>query len=225
MSEQQAQFWTPREAMPQPKRQTNRTLIRSVSNSQHEILNWIQLLYCPGGFDLDCTYRIGGLYRNGVVTPRWKMDIAPRTRDTIPADVTALPFKSGSLKAIIFDPPFFAAGSTKSNLRMKYGGFKTMDALWDMYRLSLQEIYRVLRIGGVLVFKCQDSVYGRKQYLVHADIIKYAQSINFYAQDLFVSLASHVAIAWNHGRQVHARKFHCYFIVFEKKRRFIKTLD
>lgn len=225
MTEHQAHFWTAQELAPKTDRHTNKTLIRTVSDSQHEILTWIQQLYCPGGFDLDCTYRIGGLYRNGVPRPKWKMDIAPRTRDTMPADVTALPFRNGVFSAVIFDPPFFATSSKKGTLRVKYGGFENMDELWRMYRSAMDEMSRVLRIGGVLVFKCQDSIYGRKQYLVHADIIRYAQSINFYARDLFISLANHVPIGWNHHRQHHARKFHCYFLVFEKKRRHIKTLE
>ncbi len=208
-----------------PKRLTNRHLIRSVSDCQFEILRWITRLYCPNGFDLDCTYRVGGFYKAGVPAPRLKMDIAPRTRKIMPADVRHLPFKPECLQSVVFDPPFLPAGSKTCRLRQKYGAFENMRQLWRMYTTAMQEIARVLKPNGVLVFKCQDSVCGRTQYLVHADIIRFAQRINLYPKDLFIKLASHVPIGWNQHTQQHARKTHCYFIVFIKKRRRITRIE
>lgn len=208
-----------------PVKINNRRLIRSVSGSQLEIFFWIRALYCPHGFDLDCTYGKGNFYRTGIEEPRYKLDIFPRSRDTLPGDSTALPFKSNSFKSVVFDPPFFPYGGEQCQIKFKYGGFNSIDELWQMYRGSLNEIHRILKPQGILVFKCQDFICGRQQFLIHADIIKYAQHINFYPKDIFISLRDHVAIGHNHHNQKHSRKFHCYFIIFEKKIRTVRKLS
>ena len=206
------------------RRPRNTDLIRSVSYSQHEILGWIQNLYGIRRFDLDCTYNRGRFYRHGIQVPRFKMDLRPMARDVIPADATAMPFKSESLKSIIFDPPFFPGGGKDADIRYKYSAMDSLDHMWSTYRQAIRESWRVLSPQGYLVFKCQDFIHGRQQFLIHTDIIQYARSINFYPRDLFVCLATHVPIAWNHNSQHHARKFHSYFIVFQKKVRRVRTL-
>lgn len=214
-------FYTAARKQTRPK---NTDLIRSVSTNQHEILGWIQNLYGIPRFDLDCTYNRGRFYRNGIQVPRFKTDIVPIDGDVIPACATALPFRSNSFKSIIFDPPFFAIGGKDANIKFKYGAFNSIDQLWATYQGAMLEAYRVLKPQGHLVFKCQDFICGRQQFLIHADIIKYAQSINLYPRDLFIKLATHVPIAWNHNNQNHARKFHCYFIVLQKKVRKVREL-
>lgn len=94
--------------------------------------------------------------------------------------------------------------------------------MWKSYMIAMDELYRVLKMGGILVMKCQDSVFGRKQYLVHVHVIQYAWSIKFYPKDMFLKLQEHVCIGHNHHNQQHCRKAHCYYIVFEKKRRVVR---
>ena len=75
----------------------------------------------------------------------------------------------------------------------------------------------MLKPPGILIFKCQDKVSSGTQYLSHVFIINEATKIGFYATDLFVLLAKSRLIAdWQAKNQKSARKFHCYFLVFEK---------
>jgi len=211
-------------SVPTSRRPRNTDLIKTISYSQHEILGWIQNLYGIQRFDLDMTYSKGRFYRNGIRAPRFKTDIRPLHRDVIPANSRYLPFKANSFQSVIYAPPFFPCGGMGSNIRYKYGAYDSLEALWSSYQASMREAWRVLNPQGVFVFKCQDVLMGRQQFFVHSEVLRYGQEINFYASDLFVKLQRHVPISWNHQRQNNARKFHCYFLVFVKKIRPVRTI-
>ena len=196
-------------------------IIKSVSYSQEEILNWIIQLYCPEGFDLDPTYSKGVFYKN-ISPPRLKYDLNPQIDGVQQADCTNLPLETRSLKSIVFDPPFVAAipkNKATGIITTRFGYYRNVQTeLWGMYRKALQEFYRILRLDGVLIFKCQDTIDSCKQYLSHVEIINMAISLGFYAKDLFVLLAKSRLMSPNMRKQQHARKFHCYFLVFKKMR-------
>ena len=127
--------------------------------------------------------------------------------------------KINSLDNIVFDPPF-VGGSRKDGkpgiIKTRFGYYNNVPKLWDFYRKSLDEFYRILRDDGILVFKCQDTVESGKQYLSHIEIIAHACKIGFYPIDLFVLTARNVLISPNMINQQHARKTHSYFLVFKK---------
>ena len=52
----------------------------------------------------------------------------------------------------------------------------------------------------------------------HVEIINQGIKTGFYPRDLFILLATHRAMSDNMKIQQHARKFHCYFIILEKKK-------
>ena len=106
-------------------------------------------------------------------------------------------------------------GSNK--IANRFGWFPSEKALHTFYNAALRELYRVLNKEGTLIFKCQDKVSGGKQYMSHVHIINEAMKIGFYVKDLFILLAKNRLISgkWK-GKQKHARKFHCYFIVLQK---------
>ena len=119
----------------------------------------------------------------------------------------------------MFDPPFLV-GYTKTKptglIGERFHGFAYIKDLLDFYDESLVEFQRVLKKKGILVFKCQDTVSSGKQYLSHVHIINKAEELGFYCKDMFVLLAKSRMIGHNHKNQKHARKFHSYFLVFEK---------
>lgn len=195
-------------------------IIKSISYSQEEILNWILQLYCPDGFDLDPTYSKGVFYKN-VPGPRLKFDLNPQIPGVRQADCTNLPLETRSLKSIVFDPPF-VGGSRKDGkpgiIKTRFGYYPNIQtALWGMYHKALREFHRILKLDGILVFKCQDTIESSKQYLSHVEIINVAVRLGFYPKDLFVLLAKHRLMSPNMRKQQHARKFHSYFLVFIKQ--------
>ena len=53
--------------------------------------------------------------------------------------------------------------------------------------------------------------------MTHTFIQNEAEKLGFYTKDLFILLAKNRLVAkWQLKNQKHARKFHCYFWVFEK---------
>lgn len=193
-------------------------MIMTISYDQQEILNNILHLHCPKGFDLDVTYNKGMFYRKDrVPQPRFKFDLSKHENIDLQADCRKLPLPDESIKTIIFDPPFCASNhvnSTEYCMIERYTGFDNMKDLYDFYQDSLTELYRVLKKRGVLVFKCQDTNAGRKQYLVHHDVFNMAGELGFKGRDLFILLAKNRFYSFK--RQNYARKFHSYFWVFKK---------
>lgn len=193
-------------------------MIETVSESQTEILNNIIKLYCPEGFDLDPTYSTGVFYK-GVPEPRLKYDLEPQKAGVAQSDCRGLPLSNNSLNSVVFDPPFVcgSVGNGKPGIiKSRFGYYRNVPELWDFYRKSLVEFYRILKTEGILVFKCQDTIESCKQYLSHIEIIAYAYNIGFYPLDLFILLARNVLVSPSQTNQQHARKSHSYFLVFKK---------
>jgi len=80
-----------------------------------------------------------------------------------------------------------------------------------------------LKGDGILIFKCQDKVSSGKQYFSHNFIMNEAEKIGYYTKDMFILLAKNRIVAdWQLKNQKNARKFHSYFLVFEKSKRIIE---
>ena len=206
----------------EPEKLNNKTIIKTTNDNQIDLIGDIITLYCPEGIDLDPTYSKGIFYKCGKVKqPKIKSDLYPKTEDIIEADAADLKWlEDGSIKNIMFDPPFLAGYTKKKptgHMGKRFHGFRYVPDLWEWYDKSLEEFYRVLEKDGVLIFKCQDTVSSGKQWLSHVHIINKAESLGFYTKDLFVLTAKRRMIGHNHNNQKHARKFHSYFLVFIKK--------
>lgn len=194
------------------------SLIKSVSDSQTEILNWIIQLYCPDGFDLDPTYSKGVFYKN-VPEPRLKFDLKPQINGVQQANCTNLPIETRSIRSIIFDPPFMFGthGQTKNNIMNKrFTMFDTWPELCIMYQDSLKEFHRILVKNGILAFKCQDYT-DSKTTMTHCYVYQWARQLGFYPKDIFVLIATRGRIYNPKLIQRHARKFHSYWWIFQKK--------
>ena len=208
--------------------------ISSIGYEQEEIIENIIKLHVPQGFiDCDCTYSKGNFYKSGKIKePQYKFDKFPQTQDTIQSCATNLPLEANSINCLMFDPPFLATTGKSltiendSNIiNRRFGVFNSEKELHKFYVEAMKEIYRVLNDEGVLIFKCQDKVSSGKQYMSHVFIINQAEKIGFYTKDLFILQAKARLISGKVKRQIHARKFHSYFIVFEKKKSKINYED
>lgn len=191
-------------------------IISTISYNQDEILKNIIKLYCPNGFDCDPTYSKGNFYKR-IPGPEYKFDLKPIIEGVTQADCCNLPLGDNSLQSLVFDPPFIGGsiGTGKMGIiKERFGIYKNIPTLWDMYRNALREFHRVLKPNGVLVFKCQDSVESGKQFLSQFRIIKDALSMGFYPKDVFILMAKSRLVSPSQRVQQHARKFHSYFLVF-----------
>lgn len=67
-------------------------------------------------------------------------------------DFRELPFNDGTFSVVIFDPPHLIRAGPKSWLAAKYGKLSTESWREDI-AAGFSECFRVLRPGGVLIFK------------------------------------------------------------------------
>lgn len=152
-------------------------------------------------------------------------------------DCRDLPFPDTSLDGLVLDPPYMeglyrkntshlAGHGTHAAFRQAYSNGeatkerhkapKWHDAVVDLYLKAGVEAYRVLKTGGSFIVKCQDEVSANRQRLTHVELITAMESIGFYAKDIFIVVRSNRPGISRLKRQVHARKNHSYFLVFQK---------
>ncbi len=201
-------------------------IVKSVYTSNFDAIKNIMDLYKIEQFDLDCTYSKGTFWKD-LKGPKIKSDLEPKNESIMQASSENLPFDDNSMKSIMYDPPFIIAGKTYRDskegstlMTKRFEGYTTYNDLKINYYNSLKELYRICDKGGFVVMKCQDTVTGGKQYFTHAMVMNMAITLGFYPRDLIV-LTNKVRInsfgtKWK--KQEHARKYHSYFWVFEKKK-------
>lgn len=198
--------------------------VKSVYETNFEVITNIMGLFNIERFDLDCTYSKGNFWKD-LPSPVNKSDIYPINDTVIEASSENLPFENNSMKSIMYDPPFVIAGkSYKDNkegssiIAKRFEGYETFNQLKSNYYNTLKELYRVCDDKGYVVFKCQDTVSGGKNHFTHVMIINMAASLGFYPKDLFILTAkmriNSFGTKWT--KQEHARKYHSYFIVLQK---------
>lgn len=193
-------------------------IIKSISFSQQEILENIINLH-TGPIECDVTYGSGCFYRK-LPQPAFCFDLEPRPGQSHvrQADACHLPLENVAVRTVMFDPPFMARTGPGATLKSRFGELVgTIKDLWNFYFRALREIHRVLTPGGWLVFKCQDGVLSGVNNFTHAEIYAMAKSLGFVPKDLFILLAKNRMMHPRHKTQRHARKYHSYFWVFQKR--------
>lgn len=203
-------------------------IIKSIGSSQTGIIKDILKLHCNNR-DIDCdpTYSKGNFYKDGINEPIHKFDLSPVIVGVEEADCRSLPLEDESVDTLMFDPPFviskgpsLSAKKEGSNIiSSRFSSFENYETLLNMYYDSLSEFYRVLKDKGIIIFKCQDTVSGGKQYITHAEIIYQcitSSDFCYYVKDLFILVAKNRMSSGKWKVQRHARKFHSYFLVLQK---------
>ena len=194
-------------------------VIKSIQNSDRDVLSAIRQLFLNGeNFDLDPCYSTGKFYED-LERPLYKLDKKPQSDGVNQNDImNGLPYSANTLKSIVFDPPFMFGthGQTKNNIMTKrFTMFDSWAELENMYKKSLEQFYIVLKVGGIVAFKCQDYTDSRTT-LTHCFVHNWALEQGFKVEDLFIMVFKGGRI-WNSNlTQKHARKYHSYWLVLKK---------
>lgn len=185
-----------------------------------DLFNDLAKLYlAPGDVVADLTYGRGVFWKNIDVSlySTHFSDLATGV------DARETGFRSCMFDVVVIDPPYAYSPSKtiKSSIAAGYGlnaeiDISTNDKVLELYYSMISEATRILKIQGFLVVKCQDIIQSGKQKWNHISIFDFAvNNQNMYAKDLFVLVQKSVPTRkW--ARQLHARKNHSYFWVFQK---------
>lgn len=192
--------------------------IQTIGFDEPDVVNNILRLHNNSRpIDLDPTFSIGAMYNGtGIDKPRLRFDIADLP-DCEQADCRDLPLPDSSVNCIYFDPPFLinkSNGQPSGKIIERFSSFESWEELRRMYYKSLLEFGRVIKKNGIIIFKCQDFVHGRRQYWSHILVYNLALLTRFYPKDMFVLLARNRMKSTVYNQQ-HARKFHSYYWVLK----------
>ena len=197
----------------------NRFVIRSTSYNQDDILHSILDLYIKDlTFECDLTYSQGVFYRR-LEQPMYKFDKFPLSEDVMPLE-EAYSLPEGKLRSVVIDLPFIVKPSSdKESITMKdrFGSFNSVEELINTNKEMLRLAHSLLRKGGYLIVKTQDTNYTGNQIWTSFLVQQYASELGFEMEDLFILLTNKAIAGRTLIRQKHARKFHSYFLVFLKR--------
>ncbi|MBP5457213.1 MAG: hypothetical protein J6Y37_12005 [Paludibacteraceae bacterium] len=221
-------------------------VIKSVGYDQHEILYNIMKLHNGGvPYDCDMTYSIGNFYGKfnivgsdgnkreiEIPSPRIKFDVYPQMDDVVKIEPSGpLPLDDCSIDSIVCDLPFVIScgpslktlkydddGNVVKNniIQRRFSAYYPVSQLLESYKHWIEEMYRVLGDGGLMVFKTQAVISGSK--FLHTPYYSrlVAESCGFDSIDEFILVAKNRLISGKVKNQQHARSFHSYFLVFRK---------
>jgi DNA methylase len=204
-----------------------------------EVFSKILRLHVPKGAKIaDITWGRGVFWKH---VPPGDYDVHASDLKT-GTDCCQLPYANDEFDCVVFDPPymegFFRRATrqlpglgTHAAFRTAYSSGRITDvegpkwhaAVVDLYQQGGREAARVLKRNGIFIVKCQDEVSANRQWLTHVEIINGYAALGFYARDLFVVVRPNQPGVSRLLKQVHARKNHSYFLVFQKSTSVQKT--
>jgi len=143
-------------------------------------------------------------------------------------DLRALPLADETVDMVVLDPPYRYTPE-KNKKHEDTPGHGQVDGLYNLQAAKLTntqsvielyvegffEAHRVLKLGGFLVAKCQDTVQDGKNIWVHCILMQQAEKIGFACRDIMI-VTPRTVLKTRWTRQRHLRKAHSYFLVFRK---------
>lgn len=187
----------------------------------------------------DVTYGKGVFWKNVNLNDYevYASDLDPdKSPSGYAVDCRNLPYENNSLDVVVLDPPYaegffrrnkdMLAGGDGSHeqFRKNYSNGEVLDTNGSKYHQAVLDVYykagieanRVLKEDGTLIVKTQDEVSANTQELTHIQITNfYEGELDFYTKDLFITVRSNKPAVSGMNEQVHARKNHSYFLVYE----------
>lgn len=139
-------------------------------------------------------------------------------------DFRALPYANTSVDMVVLDPPYRYTPATsrpQEHLDQRYRltenspDITRVQGVVDFYEAGMREAHRVLRHGGFLVVKCQDTIQDGLQYRTRIELHNRALKIGFADKDeVIMASGSPGRTRWPIQR--HFRKTHSFFLIFRK---------
>ena len=171
---------------------------------------------------LDATVNAGRFWR-GSARSVIGLDLDPRHRPTVVGDNTAMPFKAGCFDVVVYDPPHVPnqGKDRRKDFNTRFGLVLKANArlgynFSHLYPPFVAEAHRVLQPEGLLLCKIADYVHGHRFQWAHIEVINAAVAVGFTACDCIVKVRQGPIISPRWKTAHHARRHHCYWLVFRK---------
>ena len=154
------------------------------------------------------------------------MDIDIRHRPDVLGTSSSMPFQSETFDVVVYDPPHIPnqGKDRRKDFQVRFG-LGTKSPAERNYNFShtfppfAYEAHRVLKHEGILFCKITDYVHGHRFQWAHIDLIQAATSTGFCACDCIIKVRKGPIIDSRWKVAHHARKQHCYWLVFRKSDR------
>jgi hypothetical protein len=200
--------------------------IRSVIHGRDsEVLNSMIPFYRrPSGPIVDVTCNERRMWK-GVDYPHISCDKDQSVNPDVLCDFTSLPFKSGTVSLLIFDPPHLpAAAASEKSLKpfaRRYGLGTTSlkNNIHPLFEPFLQEASRVLMADGLIFAKLCDYVHNHKYQWMQVEFVQAVFNVSGLTATDMIIKEDPCGGNLSSGRWVnshHARRSHSWWIVVRK---------
>ena len=168
---------------------------------------------------LDATYGLGRFWTNSPLTPLVTgIDLIPRVPHVQKMDCTHTTFASGSFDVVTYDPPHLSDSVSPHSSKIylhAYGDAGRAEHAGVTFPAAFKEISRLLVPGGICVTKIADMVNRARAQWHHFQCAEAAREADLTWCDLLVKVRKSALMSkWSHA--YHARKYHCFWMVFRK---------
>lgn len=174
---------------------------------------------------LDATVNRGRFWR-GSSYEVIGIDIEERFKPTIVADNSRMPFANEAFDVVVYDPPHIPnQGKDRTKDFNTRFGLVVKSPRENGYSLShlypgfVAEAYRVLKPEGLLLCKIADYIHNHRYQWAHIDFINASAAAGFCPCDCIVKIRKGPIMSPRWKNAYHARRHHCYWLVFRKSDR------
>jgi SAM-dependent methyltransferase len=178
--------------------------------------------HTPPQLILDATVNAGRFWR-GSQRPVIGLDFNPRFHPDIVGDNLHMPFRDGSLDVVVYDPPHIPnqGKDCSKDFNTRFGLVLKSSATQGynfshLYLPFVHEAYRLLKPEGILLCKIADYVHNHRLQWAHVDVIQAATAVGFCPCDCIVKIRKGPIVDPKWQVAHHARRHHCYWVVFRK---------
>ena len=202
------------------RQEPGKVILTSTKGNNSDLLASAFNLYVPeGSVVADVTFGKGVFWRNIDKTRYLPIisDKKPGFNIDARVDFRSLPYRDGSIDAVMFDPPYLSGGDTvveHINKQYSCDARTSHQGIIRRYTAGIVECSRVLKKRGRIFIKCQDETVSGKQRFTHLELIKILEMLGYLILDLFI-LTTPATPCMRHNYQKSARKNHSYLIVAE----------
>ena len=154
------------------------------------------------------------------------MDVDARYSPSLVGDNMVMPFRSDAIDVLVYDPPHVpnqGRDRTKDFTRRFGLGLKSAvengHSFTHLYAAFVKEAHRVVREEGILLCKITDYVHNHRLQWAHLEMVRAATDAGFKACDCIVKIRTAPIVDPKWKTAHHARRQHCYWLVFRKSAR------